>query len=375
MNLKSSFIQHLVKKYPAFSSEQLDGYVSENLISPFQVPLKKHVIDDIKSEINQYWNLRNWSAEHLKLQYDAHHLIRPDNYGVCMSYDFHLTQDNRLELIEINTNASFLALGLELYNFWKLKNSAADFSDADLVQMFKDEIRLASPGSTSNSVAIMDEAPSTQRLYLEFLVYQQMLINGGLQSEIVNMPDVDQMAKAALVYNRYTDFYLKEDKSKKLKAAFNAKQVHLSPNPYEYFLLADKQRLIDWTKQTTVEKPKSLLPSYDMGVEPAEKMWTERKHLFFKPKTSYGSKQAYRGSSMSKKAFDSVCTPDFIAQQVSIPTELDFVREGGVTKLKYDLRCYAYKNQLQLIIARLYQGQTTNLRTEGGGFACVTLVD
>jgi hypothetical protein len=43
--------------------------------------------------------------------------------------------------------------------------------------------------------------------------------------------------------------------------------------------------------------------------------------------------------------------------------------------LKYDVRCYVYDGQVQLVAARLYQGQTTNFRTPGGGFALVRVVE
>jgi len=373
MNLKSSFIQHLMQKYPAFSAEKLDGYVSENLLSPFQVPLKKSVLEDIKKQIAGYWQLRKWSASHLASHYEKLGLFKPSNYAVCMSYDFHVAEDNRLELIEINTNASFLALGLELYDLWKIKNPAANFGETELVQMFRDEMKLV--GGLADSVAITDEHPDQQRLFIEFLVYQSLFEKHGVKAHIVNIDAIEEMEKASIVYNRYTDFYLHEEKSLALKQAFNAGLVHLSPHPWEYFLSADKQRLIDWNKQTEVTKPSSLLPVYDLEFESPEKMWNERKQLFFKPKTSFGSKQAYRGGSMSKKVFDEVCGKGFIAQQISTPSEIDVVFNNENTKLKYDLRCYVYKNELQLIIARLYQGQTTNLRTAGGGFACVTAVD
>jgi hypothetical protein len=39
--------------------------------------------------------------------------------------------------------------------------------------------------------------------------------------------------------------------------------------------------------------------------------------------------------------------------------------------MKFDLRAYAYDGQVQWVAARLYQGQTTNFRTPGGGFAPV----
>jgi hypothetical protein len=39
--------------------------------------------------------------------------------------------------------------------------------------------------------------------------------------------------------------------------------------------------------------------------------------------------------------------------------------------MKVDVRNYTYAGQVLLSAARLYQGQTTNFRTPGGGFAPV----
>ena len=39
--------------------------------------------------------------------------------------------------------------------------------------MFKNEIKLS--GGTENQIAIMDENPNEQRLYIEFLIYQEIL--------------------------------------------------------------------------------------------------------------------------------------------------------------------------------------------------------
>jgi hypothetical protein len=44
------------------------------------------------------------------------------------------------------------------------------------------------------------------------------------------------------------------------------------------------------------------------------------------------------------------------------------------TELKFDLRAYTYCGRVQLLAARTYSGQTTNFRTEGGGFAPVMWV-
>jgi hypothetical protein len=44
---------------------------------------------------------------------------------------------------------------------------------------------------------------------------------------------------------------------------------------------------------------------------------------------------------------------------------------GELLELKADVRNYVYRGAVQLVAARLYQGQTTNFRTPGGGFAVV----
>jgi hypothetical protein len=48
--------------------------------------------------------------------------------------------------------------------------------------------------------------------------------------------------------------------------------------------------------------------------------------------------------------------------------------DGEQTDLKFDLRAYTYHGVVQLLAARMYAGQTTNFRTEGGGFAPVIVV-
>lgn len=372
MSLKSSFVSYLYQKYPELPETKLTQLVSDELICPFQISLTQDQVFQIKNEINQYWNLRNWGVENLSAQYTKYDLRKPDNYSVCMSYDFHINSAGKLELIEINTNAAFLALGLDLYAYFNLPNVAGEFNTSSLIQMYLHELELCK--AKDKSIAIVDENPEQQRLYLEFLIYKNLFLKNNIKSEIFNFTEIDQYKKYSLVYNRYTDFYLQDSKSFEIKKLFNERLLNLSPQPYEYFLLADKQRLLDWNQQSDIAKPASLLSLYDLGTENKDKVWSERKQLFFKPKTSFGSKQAYKGASMSRKVFDEVFNSNFIAQQFSSPSTVKVELNGATQEFKYDLRCFAYKNELQLIIARLYQGQTTNLKTIGGGFACVKVI-
>lgn len=47
------------------------------------------------------------------------------------------------------------------------------------------------------------------------------------------------------------------------------------------------------------------------------------------------------------------------------------VHNGAPSAFKLDIRLYTYAGATLLAAARLYQGQTTNMRTPGGGFAPV----
>lgn len=378
MNVKARFVQHLIQNQPNLLKHNnqvyIDSIISEQLISPFQVILNKALLKDIIIQIQQYWKLREWGKSNLSEKYplksDQPKNKLPKNYSVCMSYDFHVNSSNQLELIEVNTNSAFLALGLELYKFWNIEKPVPTFDETKLIEMFRNEARLNS-NSELNKLAICDDNPKEQRLFIEFLLYQALFDSHEIESDILDTKEVNQKKQFDLIYNRSTDFYLKEDSSKNLKQLFTEQQQTLSPNPWEYFLTADKERLLDWNQQTEIEKPSSLLKIYDLGNEDKEKIWSERKSLFIKPKTSFGSKQSYRGGSISRKAFEDVFNHNFIAQQFSQPSEIEVELNNENQKLKYDLRCYAYQDQLQLVVARLYQGQTTNLRTAGGGFACV----
>ncbi|MFN6961902.1 MAG: hypothetical protein ACK4N6_06625, partial [Rhodocyclaceae bacterium] len=62
---------------------------------------------------------------------------------------------------------------------------------------------------------------------------------------------------------------------------------------------------------------------------------------------------------------------DYVAQALVPPSTVKVEVDGKLTELKADIRNYVYRGTVQLTAARLYQGQTTNFRTPGGGFARV----
>ena len=382
-SINAQFFQYLRETYSELRIENF----SDRLICAAPIVLDLSLIKRIQTELKSYSALRSWGQQNLSSLYSKYGLRTPQNFSVCDSYDFHIDQNGNPQLIEINTNAAFCALGMELYRFFDLKlgvKNSFEFSERALVDMFREEIKMS--GAQANVIYIIDEKPSEQKMFLEFELFQSIFKRNGIECFIVDATDeqsISQIPKNSFVYNRHTDFYLSDLKSKRLKDRFNSGELHLSPHPWEYFLIADKQRFLDWNQQTAVPHPSSLLKTYDVDSAPEDTLWSIRKNLFFKPKSSFGSKGVFKGASISRTAFDRFAGQGFMAQvavpapEVDLNVEIMVENSGSaqvenkIQKMKYDLRCYTYQDQLQMIIARVYQGQTTNLRTEGGGFAIV----
>lgn len=106
----------------------------------------------------------------------------------------------------------------------------------------------------------------------------------------------------------------------------------------------------------------------------AQRLWAQRRGLFFKPASGYGSKAAYRGDKLTRRVWEAILAGDYVAQAMAPPSERLTEVDGQLTDFKLDVRAYVYGGDIQLFAARLYAGQTTNFRTPGGGFAPVFVV-
>ena len=107
----------------------------------------------------------------------------------------------------------------------------------------------------------------------------------------------------------------------------------------------------------------------------ADECWARRNRLFFKPSAGFGGKAAYRGDKITRKVWADILSAPYVAQEIAPPSARTITVDGERRPMKADLRSYTYDGKVQLVAARLYQGQTTNLRTPGGGFAPVFIGD
>jgi hypothetical protein len=313
-----------------------------------------------------------------------------------MGYDFHLGAQGP-RLIEINTNAGGAMLNAVLGRAQRaccpeiehLVNGPIPASGLEqaFMDMFAAEWRSSGRDGLPTRIAIVDDQPEQQFLYPEFLLFAQLFRRFGIDA-VVRAPEElafadgrlrDALGPIDLVYNRLTDFSLGAPTHAALRTAYLEGAAVVTPHPRAHALYADKRNLSLLTDAERLRSwgvDPSVLETLLHGVactelvtdSAAERLWAERRKFFFKPALGYGSKAAYRGDKLTKRVWGEILAGDYVAQDLVPPSERRIARESS---MKLDVRNYVYAGKVQLLAARLYQGQTTNMRTAGGGFAPV----
>jgi hypothetical protein len=322
----------------------------------------------------------------------------PGPLGAFMGYDFHLGSDGP-KLIEVNTNAGGAYLNAllakaqraccpEVEHALRLPR-VADF-DLGAVGMFQAEWSLQR--GTENKlqrVAIVDDAPEGQYLYPEFLLAREAFRRHGVDAVIADAAALRydngrlwaEGAPVDLVYNRLVDFALGNPAHAALREAYAAGAVVVTPNPRNHALLADKRNLVLLSDRSMLESfglPPDLareaaqVPrTVRVTADNADDLWTGRKRYFFKPASGHGAKAVYRGDKLTRGVWQQVVAADYVAQELAPPAERMIEVNETREARKMDVRLFTYDGRVLLAAARLYQGQTTNFRTPGGGFAPV----
>ncbi|MCB0376849.1 MAG: hypothetical protein KDD33_00025 [Bdellovibrionales bacterium] len=353
--------QSFPKSFPQIRKENL---INENLFSPFVIDLPVEVLKNVQSFVKRVYEIKNSSAYQEELPPELSFKSFPDYPSILTCFDFHYTPEMGLKLIEINTNAS-------LYMPIVLQGCAQGETCCDpTMDHLYASFKAAFDFKDGDAINILDEIPQNEGLYFEFLLYKEWFESLGHPCEILSLADYPKN-KANNIYNRYNDFYLSEEKSKTLREDYLSGQVRFSPNPREYALLADKRRMNLLRKHLLKndETLAKIIPETFLfgDFDSADEIWAQRKKFFFKPSQSYGSKGVFNGRGISRKAFEGIYSPDFLAQELAPPGKMSFEYEGEAIEMKFDLRFFTFAGQVQNYGARIYQGQTTNVRTPLGG--------
>lgn len=318
--------------------------------------------------------------------------------GVFMGYDFHLGEHGPA-LIEINSNAGGAMLNAVLARAQRTCCSPQPSSlvmpeafEGAVAAMFAKEWRYQRGTGEAASIAIVDNDPDAQYLYPEFLLARRLLERAGHRVWIADPSKLEYVSgtlkyggeRVDLVYNRLVDFSLDRPEHAALREAYLDGTAVVTPNPHVHATFADKRNLTLLSDAALVREwgfDESLVETLTKGIpatervtqSSAERLWADRRQFFFKPARGYGSKAAYRGEKLTKSVWAEILASDYVAQAYVPPSERVVRLDGETVKRKIDLRLYTYDGEVLLVAARLYQGQTTNMRTAGGGFAPVLL--
>ncbi len=358
-------------------------------ISPHTVNLSYRCLKQMINVVRDLQNLSENPAYPDKLpQLPGNAQIKPGYFSVLMGYDFHIDETQQVKLIEVNTNAGGLWFVTHCYqpNATQYPKKLGD----KLLNSFLQEYRLfrQAPNAQPQLIAIIDHLPEQQFLYPEMQIFARLFQQAGIKTVIVDPSQVEIQGSRAcyqgqaidLIYNRHCDFYLNTTAMQHIAKAWQQQSVCLTPNPRVYGLLADKQRMVDWSHPeffkgllapAIASRLQQAIPHTQLLVShPQETLWPERKYKVFKPATSYASQGVYVGDKLTKNKLSSLDPHATLVQHRIKPT-ITHTPDGD--KFKTDFRLFVYRKTILAISARLYQGQVTNLRTANGGFSKIKL--
>jgi hypothetical protein len=394
------------KMYQALTTAIGDTSLCEKLFfaKPSLVPTRpiylarRHIeaIRDTVRAIGAVIKLPDWREE---VMAHAPALARIDRgtSSVLMSYDFYLSVEGP-KLIEIDTNA-----GGALINAYLLEAQRACYVEIDellptgprlahlserLVEMFLREWCRAGRLGFPCRMAIVDRMPRDQSLYEEFVLFQRLVERYGLRAVIADPGELTfdgrrlscQGEAIDLVYSRLADFALEDPSLSALRKAFIADKVVLTPDPQAHARLANKRNLellsnavqlraLGASEALVGALIKSIPATRIVTPDLAYWLWERRGQLFFKPFAGFGGKATYRGDELTRDTFEIILRGGYVAQDIVPPSLCSLEIDGQIRLHKMDVRAYAYDDDVLLLAARLYEGQSSNFQTPSGGFA------
>jgi hypothetical protein len=176
-----------------------------------------------------------------------------------MGYDFHLAATGP-KLIEVNSNAGGAFLNAVLAKAQRaccaevdvaLGRLRADDFDRATLRMFDEEWLLQRKVGAPRRIAIVDDRPTEQYLYPEYLLAQRLFQKNGIDAVIADgsalrhehgrlLADGEPID---LVYNRLVDFSFDRPEHEALRDAYAAGTVVVTPNPHVHALLRRQAQL------------------------------------------------------------------------------------------------------------------------------------
>jgi hypothetical protein len=298
---------------------------------------------------------------------------------LLLSYDVHPTPDGPV-LIEVNTNAGGVLTAMQAARHGN--DCCADWEqnllEERLLALFQRDL-LGEDAKTTGVVAIVDDQLASQPLLAEMRALADLLRPLARDVLVLDASELsfsDGRLRHAdepidRVYWRSTDFLLREPAHAAVRQAVSAGAIILAPSPEAYQAIADKRRLVEWSKQPELSRDEAsghsfrIAETLPMSVRSATEWYAERAEWVFKPVSGYASRGVYVGKSISRRKLDELPADVYLAQRYAAHPVID--RDGK--EWKYDVRFFADRGHVIGAAARVFHGQVVGMRTPGSGFA------
>lgn len=302
---------------------------------------------------------------------------------LLLSYDVHPTSEGPV-LIEVNTNAGGVMTAMQTAR--TINRCCVDWEQAQLqarlIQLFRRDLLDVSRRG-QGLLVIADDQLETQTLLPEMQGMAQLLQHEVDEARVVEAAELQfregrlwhHGAVVDYVYWRSTDFLLQDAAHTAVRSAVAAGAVRLAPSAAAYAAIADKRRLVEWSRQPELARDElgnltfRLAETVPMNTRSAEDWYAERRDWVFKPVSGFASRGVYVGKSISRQKLATLPADDYLAQRYAPHPVVD--RDGS--EWKYDVRFYADRGEVIGAAARVFQGQVVGLRAPGSGFAPIKI--
>ncbi len=304
-----------------------------------------------------------------------------DSRPLLLSYDVHPTPQGPV-LIEVNTNAGGVLAAMQAAR--EVNECCGDWEqeqlEARLLALFQRDL-LGEDPKRAGVVAIVDDDLASQPLLAEMQALAALMRPFAQDVRVVDAAELT-FAEGRLrhgdtpidrVYWRSTDFLLAEPRHAAIRRAVAEGAITLAPSPEAYRAIADKRRLVEWSKTPDLARDNAsgcsfaIAETVPMRTRTPETWYAERNEWVFKPVSGYASRGVYVGKSVSRRKLAELPAEDYLAQRYAPHPMID--RDGK--EWKYDVRFFADRGHIIGAAARVFQGQVVGMRTPGSGFAAI----
>lgn len=356
-------------------------------VVPWYQAISPGILEEIQVFIRTFEDVTRRPSWQETVTAAAPEIARHPRPEVCFfsAWDFHLPPDQNWQMIEFNDNGSgLLFAGLindRYYQIFDLSQQAAlqpppvytELTER-IIASVKQEVMAFFPRWPQGLFLILEDREALQRgkFRHELMLLRDLFRQQGWRAEMAAPGDMDwdgqqlcwKGQKVSFIVNRSTDFLWQAEVFSPLRAAYEAGQVYVAPNPFTYATRSDKRlmerlSLSDWDQALGIQPQERAILSahipetHWLRPENVEELARRKEEFIFKPAQGFAARGVLASTQVGRSRLRRLLKEGagYVAQK-KIPKSLLRGKEPENTRLWTDLRVWAYRGQILLLSGR-----------------------